>query len=262
MTQPPLLLSGLLSITFRSLTWGDVLQQAVSAGLSSIEWEATFMCPPGNFALAELVRRRCTDSGLRISAYGSYYRAGSNPDEFSAVLKTAQALGTGIVRIWAGSVGSKGMPSSMRRLIADDLRQCCSMAASHGIVVATEFHGHTLTDDAAACLELLNAADVPNALTFWQPPNEMDVDPALETLHAVRAKLANVHVFHWWPTTANRLPLEQGRDRWQRYLSVVAEQCRLDRRGTLRIVGVRGPGTIPCSFNVNAKVLRQLLDSV
>ena len=149
----------------------------------------------------------------------------------------------------------------MREAIVEDLRRCCSLAAPLGISIATEYHANTLTDDPSACMHLLRAVNMSNLQTFWQPPNESEFQYALETLHAVKVHLANVHVFHWWPTVKDRLPLKDGLDRWRGYLSIVAEQCRADGRQRFASLEFVRADDIE-QFHRDAETLLLLLESI
>ena len=222
------LLPGILSITFRQLSWEQIVDLTAKAGLGGIEWGGDIHIPSGDIQRAEAAKRRCADEAILISAYGSYYRLGNSPEGFAAVLDTALALGAETIRVWAGAIGSNAAPASVRQSIADDLHRCCDLAAKYNLKIATEFHGGTLTDDIASCLNLLQSANASNARTFWQPPTEMDFAPAISTLRRLGPLLSNVHVFHWWPTSATRQPLSAGQDRWLEYLRVVAAQSRAD----------------------------------
>ena len=93
MSLSPLILPGLLSITFRSLTWDDIIQQVIAAGLSAIEWGGDIHVRAGDVELAKTVRRRCEESGILISAFGSYYRAGTNPESFAPVARNRGSVG-------------------------------------------------------------------------------------------------------------------------------------------------------------------------
>jgi 3-dehydroshikimate dehydratase len=220
---------GLLSITFRKLTVKRIIDLAVEAQLSAVEWGGDVHVPHGDLGTARAVRRMCGDHGLTISAYGSYYRAGGAPANpaIEAVLDTAAALGTTVVRVWAGDKGSAQSSDADRTAVATDLARCCGLAAAaRGLTIATEFHGGTLTDEIDSTLDLLGA--VPGLMTFWQPPVGMDPATALAGLRRVRSRLSNVHVFHWWPDGAHRLPLADGGDRWPAYLREAAEQSAAD----------------------------------
>jgi hypothetical protein len=91
--------------------------------------------------------------------------------------------------------------------------------------VALEFHGGTLTDDADSCVALLRAVGAPNVVTYWQPPNGMPTDDACAGLRKVLPWLANLHVFHWWPTSAERHPLDDGAARWRAFLGIVRDEA-------------------------------------
>ncbi len=39
-------------------------------------------------------------------------------------------------------------------------------------------------------------------------------------------RLRNVHVFHWWPTSAERHPLADGETAWRTYIDIVRESGR------------------------------------
>ena len=228
MYDKQLLRPGLLSITFRKRAVQQVIDLAVEAGLSAIEWGGDIHVPHGDVGTARAVRRMCAERGVAVSAYGSYYRAGGAPGSptLEAVLDSAAALGTSVVRIWAGTKGSAQATPADRKAVVDDLGRCCDRAAARGITIATEFHGGTLTDAVDSTTSLLEA--VPHAATFWQPPVGMDPATALAGVRRVRPRLSNVHVFHWWPDGGHRLPLADGGDRWPAYLAEARAQSAAD----------------------------------
>ena len=96
---------GLVSISFRKLSWQDTLSLAKTAGLEAIEWGGDVHVPHGDVALAREVGEATRAAGLEVAAYGSYYRLGEPAPDFSDVLASAKALGAPIIRIWAGSYG-------------------------------------------------------------------------------------------------------------------------------------------------------------
>jgi len=67
-----MLIPGLVSVTFRQLTVEEIGELATECGLQAVEWGGDVHVPPGDFAAA----RRALDTGLKVAAYGSYYRAG------------------------------------------------------------------------------------------------------------------------------------------------------------------------------------------
>ena len=217
--------TGLVSITFRKLPPEDLIGLVVRAGQRGVEWGGDVHVPHGDLTRAEEVGRWTRESGLEVAAYGSYYRVGEKTDnpEFEAVLESAQALGAPTIRVWAGKKGSAEATESDRKRIEDDTRRICAMAADHGIRVAYEYHGNTLTDDMKSARTLLEALPLENLDTLWQPPNGQPLDHCLDSLRTVLTRVSNVHVFHWGRGWGDRFALEEGEERWKRYLEVLAK---------------------------------------
>jgi 3-dehydroshikimate dehydratase len=250
---------GLVSVTFRALDPAGIVALAVEAALTGIEWGGDIHVPHGDLATARRVGAMTIDAGLVVAAYGSYYRAGSSTGEnptFEAVLETAAALGAPTIRVWAGRLGSAEVDGSYRRAIVDDARRIADLAAATGITVAFEYHQGTLTDTAESTHQLLTEVDHPHVRTLWQPPVGVDTQRCLAGLKTIRPWLANLHVFHWWPTETQRLPLADGAERWRRYLDIAAADSR-DRFALLEFVR----GDDPACLLRDARVLRGLVTS-
>ncbi len=220
-----MLRSGLVSITFRSLSAAEVVDLARTAGIDGIEWGGDVHVPPGDVQRAGEVRHMTEDAGLSVSAYGSYYRLRPEADEehpFEAVLDSAVALGAPTIRVWAGNQPSSAVDAAERGRIVEQSRRVADMAAEQGISIAYEFHGNTLTDTLESVLDLLRAVDHPNICTFWQPPNGMQPAESRAGLDAVAGWVSNIHCFHWWPTSKDRHPLADGEANWKLYLEKIA----------------------------------------
>jgi len=69
---------GLVSVTFRHLSAKNVVDLAVQAGLTGIEWGGDKHVPHGDLKIAKQVREYSIKAGLEVTAYGSYYRVGSS----------------------------------------------------------------------------------------------------------------------------------------------------------------------------------------
>jgi sugar phosphate isomerase/epimerase len=217
-----MLIPGLVSISFRKSQVHEVIDLVIKSELSSVEWGGDVHIPPGAFSLAREVNRTCTESGIKVSAYGSYYRVGTDPDSFEIILDTAVHLGAGTVRVWAGNIASADITSLDRALIVDDLARCCDLAQSRAIRICTEFHNGTLTDTPDSWLKLNNELNRPNLYTFWQPPTGMLPQETAAGLSELLPHVSNIHVFHWWPTHIQRLPLAAGAEQWQQYLQLAS----------------------------------------
>jgi 3-dehydroshikimate dehydratase len=248
---------GLVSITFRSLSPSAIVELCRQNGLSNIEWGGDVHVPHGEERTAGVVGELTRSAGLSIAAYGSYYRLAS-PDgpDFPSVLATAIALGAPTIRVWAGNCGSAEADHALKNKIAGDALRCADLAAARNISIAYEFHDGTLTDSTNSALELLGTTEHPFIKTLWQPPHGLSLQECLASLRALLPRLQHLHVFHWWPDSSHRRPLEEGRNRWSAYI-VELQQLRKDIPLLLEFVREDDP----VSLQQDAKTLLSLCGS-
>ena len=212
---------GVASVTFRDKTPQEVVKLAVQAGLAGIEWGGDIHVPAGRLEQAETIGWLTRSSGLKVSAYGSYYTVGKSRDEglrFADVLETAQALNAPIIRIWAGEKGSRESSPAYRRKVLNETREIADEAGRAGIDLAFEFHDNTLNDNYSACCELLAELAHPQVKTYWQPLHGAGPDINCLGIDMILPWIIGVHVFHWWPKAEVRLPLQNGIKDWRQYL--------------------------------------------
>lgn len=248
---------GLVSVTFRKLSPAEIVALVREAGLTGIEWGGDVHVPHGDLARAREVRKLTEENGLRVAAYGSYYRAGFSESDglaFERVLATARELGAPTIRVWPGTKGSAEVDEAGRRSVGADLERIAGLAAQAGISVSTEFHGGTLTDTNESAVRLLSEVSHPNLFTYWQPHNGEATEDCVAGLRAVRARMSNLHVFHWWPTSAERHPLAEGSARWAAFFAECAPLTE-DRFALMEFV----PGDAPEAFLRDAGTLKALL---
>lgn len=212
--------AGLVSVTFRSLTWRQTLELARQAGLTAIEWGGDIHVPHGDLTRARQVGEATCQAGLRVAAYGSYYRLGQDHPAFCDVLATARALGAPAIRVWAGACPSDQCSEAQWAALIEDARRITHEALAAGITVVFEYHRNTLTDTADACGRLLGA--VPGAMSYWQPPVDMPADACLLGLRRLDRRLAGVHTFSW--QGVDRLPLRAREHDWLRFLAQAQRQ--------------------------------------
>lgn len=210
---------GLVSVTFRQLSVPEVAQLTAQAGLAAIEWGGDVHVPHGDLFAARTARQATEDAGLRVAAYGSYYRAG-HPDTgpFDDVLASAVELGAPCIRIWAGTQGTDTTDDAYWDAVVADIRCIADQAQAAGADIVLEFHRNTLTDTTESAVALLERVDHPTVSTYWQPPRGSQLDENLAALDAVAPWLYGLHVFAWHETTGERLPLDARADNWRRYL--------------------------------------------
>jgi len=277
--RAPIIIPGLVSVTFRQLGFAEIIGLVCQAGLRTIEWGGDVHVPHGDLARAREVAVQTRDAGLSVAAYGSYYRAahsaglpaGSRLD-FARVLETAVALGAPVIRVWAGVESSAEASVDTRRRVAADLMRIAELAAQAGLRVATEFHGGTLTDTNESARSLLFEEAVhPNLYSYWQAPTGMSDEDCLTGLGWLGPKLSHLHVFNWVlgaSGQAEALPLEEGEGptRWRRFLASAAAIFAKSQAGAAAPVpsvpaGMLEfvPGGSPESFLREARTLTALL---
>ncbi|MEV6905874.1 TIM barrel protein [Amycolatopsis sp. NPDC051071] len=247
---------GLCSVTLRRLDAEEVARLAADAGLKVVEWGADVHVRPGDDWAADRVLEAMATYGLTCDSYGSYFRA--TPAEcgkFAEIAETAVRLDASRIRVWAGKAGSADVDSEERGQVVAGLREAADVAAGHGLEVALEFHGGTLTDTAESTVRLLDEVGRDNLGTYWQPPQDLPDDPALAGLELVLPRVLAVHVFSWWPSN-ERHPLTARTELWTRAFALLAKTGRpLD--ALLEFV----PGNDPELITGEADSLRELIEA-
>lgn len=211
--------AGLCSVTFRALDVEAIVDLAAATGIESIEWGADRHVLPGDLAQARKVRDLCHAKGLAPASYGSYVRAATADArrDFAEVLDTAEALGAGNIRVWAGEAKRADAGEAAFTTAAADLHEMARRAAVKSITVSVEYHRRSLTEEAEDALALLEAAGHDNLYTYWQPVPGRGRARWLEELDLLAPHLGDLHVFHWIMTDAGqeRRPLGEGVEDWR-----------------------------------------------
>jgi len=106
-------------------------------------------------------------SGLEVTAYGSYlsYTGPGHTAEAAREVERAAALGTRLLRVWAGHPEGAGGALDD---VAATLRVAGDAAAAHDIEVVVERHEGTLADTAERAEALLDAVDRTNVRLNYQ----------------------------------------------------------------------------------------------
>lgn len=208
---------GIVSVTFRSMSPKEIILLAAKAGAECIEWGGDVHVPDEGAAryVGELTR----ENGLISAAYGSYYRAGEGMD-IDPVLKTASALGTGAVRIWAGKRYSR--EGEYVNKVRDDIALCVKRAREYGLDISLECHRGTLTENRSTALYL---AENTGCLLHFQPNPDIAYEENLLCIKDTAKYIKHVHVFAWEKGKQGdvRLPLEEHTDIWQGYMEGIPE---------------------------------------
>lgn len=218
---------GLVSVTFRKLTRPEIVGLVAKAGLNGIEWGGDLHVPHGDLDQAREARRLTVEAGLRVAAYGSYYRVGHEEElAFAKVLDSAVTLGAPVIRVWAGRQGSAAADVAYRARVVGDAARIGELAATARIPVAFEFHAGTLTDTIESTQRLLTEISHPNVKTCWQPNPNGTVETRVQGLRTLLPWLTNIHAFYWETAPHKRCPLAEGAGDWSRYLQAIAATGR------------------------------------
>jgi len=247
--------TSLTSVTFRKKSVEEIVDLVAQAGIDAIEWGGDVHVPPTDPEAALKALKLCQEKGIAISAYGSYFRCEEGED-FAPVLENALRLGTNVIRVWAGRLGSAECPAETREKINGKLAEAVAMAAEKGCIVATEYHPNTLTDDLDSALRMLS--DVPGLYTYWQPATSIPREPGYDTyaLEKLGKKVINVHVF--LRNEANqKVPLSDGFDRWVGYFRDLEKYCAVNY-GAIEFV----MDDTAQQFLDDAKTLKEILAAV
>ena len=215
---------GLVSITFRQLGVDEVLALLRRAELTAVEWGGDVHVPAGDLVAAKRTAAATADHGVRVAAYGSYYRAGDHASaDFDPVLRTAVALGAPRIRIWAGPAGSADVTAEQRAEVVADVRRITELAAGENVEIAVEHHPGTLTDTLDSALALYAEVGHPGLRPYWQPRLGLGPAEAVREVEALLPSgLVTVHVFSW-AADGLRLALADGAPLWQPVLETVRD---------------------------------------
>ncbi|MCE5270198.1 sugar phosphate isomerase/epimerase [bacterium] len=175
---------GLCTIAFQERPLFEVLELAAQVGFDGVEpWGKPDHVPLNTpDERVREIRAKLDSLGLACSHYGSYVRlgeehpAGEQQTNMKRSLEIADILGTRIVRIWAGDKNSEQLSAADWDRIVEDAKVYCGLAEPKGMQLAMEMHGNTLTNRAAAMVELINKVGSPALKANYQILNDTE-DP-------------------------------------------------------------------------------------
>lgn len=222
-TMKTVWIPGAVSATFKKmpLTADDVVTLLADCGLKAVEWSENVHVQPDDPDGAALLRQKTEAAGLRVAAYGSYFRLGENElpgAAFARSLRSAKALGAPLIRVWAGTQASAEVGDEQFCCLAGEAALIAEMAAREGIKVAFEWHKNTLTDTNQSAQRLLSQANHPNLYCLWQPTVALTPLERVRGIQWLGDRLLNFHVYSW--PDGKRGPLNAAE--WQYYLDAAA----------------------------------------
>lgn len=209
---------GLVSISFRNHTPEEILSEAQKCQLRSIEWGSDVHAPLGEEGRMEVLRDLQAERGISCCSYGTYFRLGFTPmEELPAYIRGAKALGTNMLRLWAGRKKASDCSEEDRQAFFALCLQAAEIARAHDVILCLECHRRSYTETMEGALELMRYVNSPHFKMYWQPNPDISVEDNLAYIRALREYITHVHVFHW--VKDQRLPLGDGIPVWKRYLA-------------------------------------------
>ena len=216
--------TGIVSISFRKYSKEEIARATKDAGLDSIEWGGDVHVPHGDIDEAKKTVEITHGAGLEIAEYGSYYIIGQSEESlFEAVLDSADALGTKMIRVWPGmNKSSDTFTAEEYEKYVADAKRISALANERGVTVALECHPASLTDEYHTSLKFLNDVGAENLKMMWQPNQHRPLDYNLDSINALMPHIVAVHVFSWERKT--RLPLSEGEKSWREYIKLLSKK--------------------------------------
>ena len=210
--------TGLVSISFRTLTPEQIIEVAKAAHLNWIEWGSDVHAPCTDIARLEEIAALQKAAGIRCSSYGTYFRIGVNPaEELPAYIQAAKILGTSILRLWCGNKGSELYTNAERDALYEECRKLAATAEREKVTLCMECHNGTLTDRVEAAFELMQAVNSPAFRMYYQPNQFRTEEENITYAKRLSPYTDHIHVFNWEST--NRYPLRDAIGIWRKYLN-------------------------------------------
>ena len=213
-------ISGLVSVSFRRLSVDEIIRITKLSGLSAIEWGGDIHSPAGNLEIAHATGDATRRAGLFIPEYGSYLTLGKSDAEYSRdVVRSARALGTNTVRIWAFDKNRQNTSPEEYSKVVDHARMLCD--ENSDFTFCLECHNRTLTENYRDAIAFIKDVDRENLGMFWQPNQFCTHEYNVEALTALLPYVRSVHVFAW--EKEKKLPLEAHKSQWSDYLEILKQ---------------------------------------
>ncbi len=205
---------GLVSVSFRNHSPGQILTAMRDAGLGYIEWGSDVHVPPEN---ARGIAALQKEYGIKCCSYGTYFRLGVTPIvELEAYIKAAKVLGTNILRLWCGNKNSEEYTEEEKQALFSACKAAADIAGQNGVVLCMECHNRTYTNRKESAYELMQAINSPCFKMYWQPNQYKSETENLAYARLLCPYTEHIHVFNWKGKEKN--PLLDAKSLWQRYL--------------------------------------------
>lgn len=203
---------GLTSVTFRNRTCQEILHYCKECGLTWIEWGSDVHVPQTGLDHAKTVAAATRRMGIHVSSYGSYYSLCEHdnwPEAFLPYLKTAAVLNAPVIRIWSGYKSAVEASQEYYDRAVRETRELCDMAEKYGIMLAYEYHDHSLSDTGENAVRIARDIDRKNFSLYFQYDSQASIDENIRSLYGMLPYVSRVHVAYQ-DRKRNAMFLEEG----------------------------------------------------
>ncbi len=211
---------GLVSVSFRELSYQQIIKECKANGLKFIEWGSDVHAPVNDIERLNDIAKLQKENDIICSSYGTYFRLGVNDNsELSDYIKAAKILGTDILRLWCGNIGSAEFTDEYKKEFYAICKEAAKIAEENDVYLCMECHNNTLTDDKDAAKALMEEINSKHFLMYWQPNQFKSFEYNLECIKLLLPWITHIHIFNW--EGKEKYPLKDGIEIWEKYISVL-----------------------------------------
>lgn len=216
--------TGVVSVSFRTKSAGEIIEAAARANLPIIEWGGDVHSPAGDVDAANRIKSLCDSASVKLLTYGSYFGIGVNPSsEFDGVIASAKALGVDIIRVWGYKKVFSEYASEEWQTVVKEGRTAAEMAAEAGMKVCLECHNGTVTENFECALKYIEAVGNPALRMYWQYNEKRDFEYNMASARAIAPYTECIHVFNH-DENGEKASLSAGFEKWRKYLEVFVKE--------------------------------------
>ena len=158
---------GLCSVTFRKKTAEEVVALCKKAGISFIEWGGDVHVK--TLDDAKKVKVLCDRADIKISSYGSYFNSAVYDEgKWRDTCEITKEMGAQSIRIWLGKKNSQLTKEKEYKLLLENTKKMCDIAAKYGLFVCPECHDNTFNNNTDAILRFTGDLQKDNFKTYFQ----------------------------------------------------------------------------------------------
>lgn len=209
---------GLVSVSFRQHSPGEILEAMKETMLSCIEWGSDVHAPCHDSARLRDLSYLQKGYGIDCCSFGTYFRLGTtNINELEAYAEAAKILGTNILRIWCGNKKASDYSHDEKLAFFEEAQKAAAIAKKLNVILCMECHNDSYTQTLDGALELMQRISSNNFRMYWQPNQHVSFAQNTEYAKNISPYTKNIHVFNW--KGQNKYPLSQAYGTWREYLS-------------------------------------------